>query len=323
MTLNYQEAKDLFKEHSIAIKDTDTNTIKALIDDNKVLYIVPVNERYTLTPLKDWDYNLTFNPNGGLYKKDSAYLISTKDLDVALQPTNELKNTINKGYTKMSILTLTPEKNPKLAIQVDNALNYKNSAGELSKREPKSALIDVVKEAGNVVGMDKGIVTLAIEVNGNYENFYVNKMKDSKNLVLKPIETADKKESFIYFNAVDKQDGSGHFYMMGDNENSKRLLAGLGTTERENQDGSKSSYIKANARLKNEDIKSELQEKGENFLAIISKSEVKVISKDELKNSQIKEDKTLNQEKPENEKSDKKVVKKKVVKKEKSNDIER
>ena len=58
MTLNYQEAKDLFKEHSIAIKDTDTNTIKALIDDNKVLYIVPVNERYTLTPLKDWNYNL-------------------------------------------------------------------------------------------------------------------------------------------------------------------------------------------------------------------------------------------------------------------------
>jgi len=249
------------------------------------LYIVPVNERYTLTPLKDWDYNLTFNPNGGLYKKDSAYLISTKDLDVALQPTNELKNTINKGYTKMSILTLTPEKNPKLAIQVDNALNYKNSAGELSKREPKSALIDVVKEAGNVVGMDKGIVTLAIEVDGKYENFYVNKMKDSKNLVLKPIETADKKESFIYFNAVEKQDGSGHFYMMGDNENSKKLLAGLGTTERDNQDGSKSSYIKANARLKNEDIKSELQEKGENFLAIISKSEVKVISKDELKNS--------------------------------------
>lgn len=70
--------------------------------------------------------------------------------------------------------------------------------------------------------------------------------------------------------------------------------------------------------MKNEDIKSELQEKGENFLAIISKSEVKVISKDELKNSQIKENKTLNQEKPENEKSDKKVVKR-----EKSNDIER
>ena len=75
--------------------------------------------------------------------------------------------------------------------------------------------------------------------------------------------------------------------------------------------------------MKNEDIKSELQEKGENFLAIISKNEVKVISKDQLKNSQTKENKTLNQEKPENEKSDKKVVKKKVVKKEKSNDIER
>ena len=171
--------------------------------------------------------------------------------------------------------------------------------------------------------MDKGIVTLAIEVNGNYENFYVNKMKDSKNLVLKPIDTVDKKETFVYFNAVDKQDGSGHFYMMGDNENSKKLLAGLGTTERDNQDGSKSSYIKANARLKNEDIKAQLQEKGENYLAIISKNEVKVISKDELKNSQTKENKTLNQEKPENEKSDKKVVKKKVVKKEKSNDIER
>lgn len=36
----------------------------------------------------------------------------------------------------MSILTLTPEK-LKLAIQVDNVLNYKNSAGEFSKREPK------------------------------------------------------------------------------------------------------------------------------------------------------------------------------------------
>lgn len=220
----------------------------------------------------------------------------------------------------MSIISLTNEKNEKLAIHVDNALNYRNANGELSKREPKSALIDVVREAGNVLGMDKGIVTLAIEVDGKYENFYVNKMRDSKNLVLKPIETADKKESFIYFNAVNKEDGSGYFYMLGDNENSKKLLAGLGITEKENQDGSKSAYIKANAKLKNEEIKLALQEKGKNYLAIVSKDGIKIVSKDELINSQKKENSTLNQEKTEN---DKKIVKKKVVKKEKSNDVER
>lgn len=40
-------------------------------------------------------------------------------------------------------------------------------------------------------------------------------MKDSKNLVLKPIDTVDKKETFVYFNAVDKQDGSGAFLYDG------------------------------------------------------------------------------------------------------------
>lgn len=43
--------------------------------------------------------------------------------------------------------------NDKIVIDTNNALNYKNKEGDIQQRKVDTALIDVIKEAGQVAAM--------------------------------------------------------------------------------------------------------------------------------------------------------------------------
>ncbi len=275
------EAKKLFKYSKRAIKDTTLNTLKA-----------------------DWDLDKVFDPNSDAYLKDKAFLLNTKDLDKALEV--NYKND-RKEY-KMAFVELSKEKNPKLVVSVNNALNYKDKDGELKQRQAKSALTDVLVEAGKVAKMDKGKVMVSIEKNGKYETYFANKMGNTNSIAF---ANANNKDDVIYLNAVDKNDGKGYFYAINDKaENGKELIEKIGIKEVQNQDNTKSSYVKATVRLKNDELKKELQEKGNNHIAILSKDEIRVILKDDLgKNTTSKE---AVQQKPQKTEPKKKAFKPKA-----------
>ncbi len=195
----------------------------------------------------------------------------------------------------MAFVELSKEKNPKLVVSVDNALNYKDKDGELKQRQAKSALTEVLTEAAKVAKMDKGKVMVSIEKDGNYETYFANKMGNTNNVAF---SNANNKDDVVYLNAVDRNDGKGYFYAINDRaENAKELIEKIGIKEVQNQDNTKSSYVKATVRLKNDELKKELETKGDNHIAILSKDEIKVVSKDSLgkgkepKQEQVKEEK--------------------------------
>lgn len=189
----------------------------------------------------------------------------------------------------MAFVKLTKEQNPKLSIEANNALNYKTKEGEIKQRDPKYALTEVCVEAGKVAGMgkDKGNVVLGVEVNGKYENYFVNRMKDDNSIVLKPTDTVQDKSTYVYINRVENKQTGKAFYAINDapeygGANGARLVQGLGVQDKQNDDGSMSHYVKANIRLANDELKQALTQKGEGYVAILSKEGYKIVSEEEL-----------------------------------------
>lgn len=183
----------------------------------------------------------------------------------------------------MAFVRLTSEKNPKLAVGINTAINYKDKNGELKQRKPETAFIDVINEAGKVAGMEQGSVTMAIEINGQWENFFVNR-DENHNISLKPINDPYDIESTIYINSHKNKDGNFYCSLNDKTIAGKALKEGIGVSEYVRENGEKSSYIKANVRLANPEIKKQLLEKGEGYLAIVSKDNVKVVSEADLSN---------------------------------------
>ena len=72
----------------------------------------------------------------------------------------------------MAFLELTKEEKPKLAVQVNNSLKYKDKDGNLQDRQKVTALIDIVREASSVAGMDKGAVMLSLNTENGFKNYF-------------------------------------------------------------------------------------------------------------------------------------------------------
>ncbi|EIZ3737132.1 hypothetical protein MQF33_001793, partial [Campylobacter jejuni] len=101
----------------------------------------------------------------------------------------------------------------------------------------------------------------------------------------------------------------GYFYytINQKREAAKELIEGIGIIEHQNQDGTKSHYLETNVRLYNEELKQELKEKGNEFIAVISNAGIRIVNEAEMKaqkqeqqiqqTQEIKEpEKTQNQE---------------------------
>lgn len=172
--------------------------------------------------------------------------------------------------------------NDKIVIDTNNALNYKNKEGEIQQRKVDTALIDVIKEAGAVAAMEHGSVLFSAKINSEWKNFFVNRDEKTHNIVLKPTNSKNR-DDFIYINSNTNEQGYFYYTINQKRESAKELIEGVGITEHQNQDGSKSHYLETNVRLYNEELKKELKERGGEFVAIISNAGIKVVNETEMK----------------------------------------
>jgi len=181
----------------------------------------------------------------------------------------------------MAFVKLTNEENPKLGVSVDNALNYKDKDGNIKQREAKTALLDVIEEAGKVAAMDKGTVTLNASINGKYENYFVNR-DDKGSIILRNSEDPYNKDATVYVNQVPKKESEGYFYSININTKAgKDLIEGINFKKVE-REGVDSQYLKASVRIKNEELKTELIAKGKDHTAILSKDGIRIVKDSEL-----------------------------------------
>ncbi|WP_308400745.1 hypothetical protein [Campylobacter insulaenigrae] len=172
--------------------------------------------------------------------------------------------------------------NDKIVIDTNNALNYKNQEGELQQKRVDTALIDVIKEAGQVAAMEHGSVLFSAKIHGEWKNFFVNRDEKTYNIVLKPTNSKNR-DDFIYVNSNVNEQGYFYYTINQKREAAKELIEGVGITEHQNQDGSKSHYLETNVRLYNEELKEELSKKGKEFVALIANGYIKVVNEAEMK----------------------------------------
>ena len=87
--------------------------------------------------------------------------------------------------------------NDKIVIDTNNALNYRGKEGDIQQRKVDTALIDVIKEAGQVAAMEHGAVLFSAKVNEVWKNYFVNRDEKTHNIVLKPTNSQNR-DDFIY-----------------------------------------------------------------------------------------------------------------------------
>ena len=191
--------------------------------------------------------------------------------------------------------------NDKIVIDTNNALNYKNKEGDIQQRKVDTALIDVIKEAGQVAAMEHGAVLFSAKINNEWKNYFVNRDEKTHNIVLKPTNSQNR-DDFIYINSNVNEQGYFYYTINQKRESAKELIEGVGITEQQNQDVSKSHYLETNVRLYNEELKSELKEKGKEFVAVISNAGFEVVNEAEMKAQKQKQQMQQTQEIKEPEK---------------------
>ncbi|RBQ32271.1 hypothetical protein CRU92_00745 [Arcobacter sp. FW59] len=190
----------------------------------------------------------------------------------------------------MAFVELTKEENPKLAVQVNNSLKYQDKDGNLQDRQKVTALIDIVREASGVSGMDKGSVMLSLGTNEKgkdgkdiYKNYFVNKNKN-EDIVLTPMDKAlqGNKDEYIYFNKkLNTNEPDKYFYNMSKSGNAEKVVDSIkiNTTE-------KSAYLGARVTLSNKDLLQDMikieNDSGERHTAIIGKEKLEIVSNAEL-----------------------------------------
>lgn len=186
----------------------------------------------------------------------------------------------------MSLAKLDNSKDPKIVIVANSALNYvaDKETGALGTKTPKTAAINIIREAGSVSGMDVGTVTVAFKNYGKWQNYFVDRNETNGTISLKPCDKPNDREGFIYVNAVQREDGKGMFYAFNEKtEAGRNFVQGLSTRDWTNeQTGQVSSYVEGRATLKNDTLKQEMLEKGDGHIAILSRNGFEVKLESEL-----------------------------------------
>ncbi len=183
----------------------------------------------------------------------------------------------------MAFIELTKENNPKLAVQVNNSLKYQDKDGNLQNRQKLTALIDIVKEAGTVASMKKGAVSLSLNTQNGYKNYFVNKT-DKDDIALVPMDNklqADK-DNYIYFiKKVNINDPGKYFYNMSKAGNAEEVVNSIKVNETD-----KSSYLGARVTLSNKELFQDMvkieNETGERHTAILGKDTLNIVTNAEL-----------------------------------------
>lgn len=187
----------------------------------------------------------------------------------------------------MAVVTLDKGKNPKAVVNVDNSLNYQDKEGNLQSKQIKTAITEIAEEAGKVTAMGFGAVTMSVkDSEGAYKNYFVNRNENNGTITLVPTDLQDKTDSSqnVYFNRHSKENNGKNyfFYTLNDkSEAGKAFLENLSTTEWQDKDGANRSNLEARVVLHNPELVKQLKEKGENALAVVSKDNFRITTKEE------------------------------------------
>lgn len=183
----------------------------------------------------------------------------------------------------MAVVTMDKSKNPKAIVNVDSSLNYQDKDGNLQSKLSKTAITSIAEEAGRVASMGLGAVTLSIrDAKDQYQNYFVNRNESSGTITLTPTDSS-KQDASVYFNRYAKENAkSQYFYMINDkSEAGKAFLGNLTTNEWQDKNGFSRSNLEVRVCLHNQEIAKQLLEKGENALAVVSKDNFRITTKEE------------------------------------------
>ncbi len=196
----------------------------------------------------------------------------------------------NKGF-KMALAKL--DKSNKVVVVANSSLEYTDNEGNIKQKEPKTAALNVIKEAAQVAKMDVGTVQASFKIGEEWKNYWVNVDDKTNNVSLKPCNSNDKSQ-IIYVNAYEKEGGKYDLSLNSKNEAGREFVNGLNVKAYVNEQEAKTTnYVESRITLTNENIKKSLMEKGEGSIAVLSNEGVNITTAKELQ--QVKEQARLQQ----------------------------
>lgn len=174
--------------------------------------------------------------------------------------------------------------NGKLYVPSDTSLNYLDKENTQKEKQLKTVATEVIKQAASVASMDVGNVRVSFKNEaGEYKNYFVNRRPDGSAIVLRPTETKDQKDTFIYFNKEIKKDKDGNaiqtpngqdaFYYQLNNKSQagKDFENSLSYSTFQSRDGIEQKSLNATIFLKNDEMAKKISELGDEGMAVLSK----------------------------------------------------
>jgi|GEM_PF-1166964 len=176
----------------------------------------------------------------------------------------------------MAIIELTKENKPKLAVQVNNSLKYMDKeTKELKDRTKETALIQVVKQASDVIKADKGTadkgsVMISLNTENGYKNYFVNNNKQD-DIVLAPVDEKLRgdRDNYLFFNKTVNINNTkeGFYYVINKSESSQKLVDSIKLAQTD-----KADYLNLRVTFKNDELQAKIIEK-EKELVVIGKDQ--------------------------------------------------
>ena len=184
----------------------------------------------------------------------------------------------------MALAKLDNTEFQKIVLVTNSSTNYVTKDGETKQREPKTAALSMIQEAAVVAGYNVGSVTASFKQYGKWENYFVNKNQETGTITLRPTKEPNNRENFVYVNPVTTQDGRSFYAFNERSEVGKNFVQGLSTKEWQRDKNSEMlKYVEGRVTLKNDDLQSALKEKGQGFIAVLSKDGIEIRSEADLK----------------------------------------
>lgn len=183
----------------------------------------------------------------------------------------------------MSLAKLDNTQSQKIVLVTNSAINYVAQDGSTKQREPKTAALDMIREAATVSGFNVGAVTASFKQYGKWENYFVNKSQETGTITLRPANNPNDRENFVYVNPINTQDGKSYYAFNEKTETGKMFVQGLSTKEWQKDPQSEvHEYVEGRITLKNDELQAQLKEK-QGSIAVISKNGIELKNEAELK----------------------------------------
>ncbi|NDJ28059.1 hypothetical protein DMB95_09290 [Campylobacter sp. MIT 12-8780] len=184
----------------------------------------------------------------------------------------------------MALAKLDNSQYQNIVLVTNSALNYVTKDGETKQREPKTAALNIIHDAAAVEGMGAGNVSASFKQYGKWENFYINKNKETGTITLRPTKTPKDASTFVYINPVVTEEGKTFYAFNEKTEAGRSFTQGLSARDwQKDQNSEVLSYVEGRATLKNDELQAALKEKGPGYIAVISNSGIEIKSEADLK----------------------------------------